>query len=203
MSYVDSQLLPGEQVRYRAHLHWVAFLGAFGILALTVVLAVVAWLSTTRELWYLVAASGLVALVMLLIGYVTYKSSEFAVTDRRVIIKTGFIQRRTLETMLSKVEAIGVDQGLMGRLFGFGTITVTGTGGTHEQFQRIAAPLEFRKHVQAEAMGSEDRNARLHGLGVEQREERECPYCAERILVKAKVCRFCGRDVPPSAAVPT
>ena len=199
MSYVDSQLLPGEVVRYRAHLHWVAFLGAFGVLALTIVIALVAWLAPVSELWYLVAAVGLIAVVMLLIAYVTYKSSEFAVTDRRVIIKVGFIQRRTLETMLSKVEAIGVDQGLLGRIFGFGTITVTGTGGTHEQFQRIAAPLEFRKHVQAEAMNSEDRSSRLAGLGIEQREERECPFCAEKILVKAKVCRFCGRDMPPIA----
>jgi len=166
MSYIESQLLPGEQVRYRAHLHWVAFLGAFGVLALTMAFVLVAWLAPVRELWYLVAALGLIAVVTLLVGYVTYKSSEFAVTDRRVIIKVGFIQRRTLETMLSKVEAIGVDQGLLGRVFGFGTITVTGTGGTHEQFQRIAAPLEFRKHVQAEAMNSEDRSSRLAGLGI-------------------------------------
>ncbi len=199
MSYVESQLLPGEQIRYRAHLHWVAFLGAFGVLALTMVFALVAWLAPVRELWYLVAALGLIAVVTLLIGYITYKSSEFAVTDRRVIIKVGFIQRRTLETMLSKVEAVGVDQGLLGRVFGFGTITVTGTGGTHEQFQRIAAPLEFRKHVQAEAMGAEDRNAKLAGTGLGTRDERECPFCAERILVKARVCRFCGREVPPVA----
>lgn len=200
MSYVDSQLLPGEQVRYRGHVHWVAFLGAFAVTALAVVLALVAWLAPVSELWYVAAAIGVVALVMLLIAYITYKSSEFAVTDRRVIIKIGFIQRRTLETMLSKVEAIGVEQGLLGRVFGFGTITVTGTGGTHEQFQQIAAPLEFRKHVQAEAMNSEDRSSRLAGLGIDQREERECPFCAERILVKARVCRFCGREVPPVSA---
>lgn len=199
MSYVDSQLLPGEQVRYRAHLHWVGFMGAIGVTVLTLVLALVAWLVPVAELWYLVAPLAVAALVMLVVGYITYRTSEFAVTDRRVIIKVGFIQRRTLETMLSKVEAVGVDQGLLGRVFRFGTITVTGTGGTHEQFQRIAAPLEFRKHVQAEAMGAEDRSSRLHGLGVDQRAERECPFCAERILVKARVCRFCGRDVPPLA----
>lgn len=199
MSYVESQLLPGEQIRYRAHLHWVGFTGSFGVTALTVVLALVAWLAPVKELWYVVAPLALAAVVMLVAAYITFKTSEFAVTDRRVIIKVGFIQRRTLETMLSKVEAVGVDQGLLGRLFRFGTITVTGTGGTHEQFPRIAAPLEFRKHVQAEAMGAEDRNAKLAGTGLGTREERECPFCAERILAKAKVCRFCGREVPPIA----
>ena len=58
-------------------------------------------------------------------------------------------------------------------------------------------PAADRKHVQAEAMGAEDRNAKLAGTGLGTREERECPYCAEKILVKAKVCRFCGREVPP------
>ena len=102
--------------------------------------------------------------------------------------------------MLGKVEAVGVDQGLLGRVLNFGTITVTGTGGTQEQFQRIAAPLEFRKHVQAEAVASEDRNAKLAGTGLGSREERECPFCAELILVRARICRFCGREVPPVPA---
>src|SRR6185369_4260690 len=76
-------------------------------------------------------------------------SSEFAVTDKRVIIKVGWIRRRTLETMLAKVEGVGVDQTLTGRMLGFGTITVTGTGGTKEEFDRIADPLEFRRQVQS------------------------------------------------------
>jgi hypothetical protein len=106
---------------------------------------------------------------------------------------------------------VGVDQGLLGRLLDFGTITVTGTGGTQETFQRIAAPLEFRKQVQAAAMAADERRAlagtpqvgdgasATNPAGSATREERECPFCAERILVRAKVCRFCGRDVPPLA----
>ena len=199
MSYIESQLLPGEQIRYRAHLHRIAFLPAYAVAGLTIVLAILAALSVP-ELWFVVIPLTLVALVMMIVAFVTYKSSEFAVTDRRVIIKVGWIKRRTLETMLGKVEAVGVDQGLLGRMLNFGTITVIGTGGTQEQFQQIAAPLEFRKHVQAEAISSEDRSAKLAGTGLAPREERECPYCAERILVRARVCRFCGRDVPPLPA---
>ncbi len=194
MSYVDSQLLPGEQVRYRARLHRIAFLPAYAMAALTILLAVLAL--NVSELWFVVAPLAVVTLVLMVNALIISRTSEFAVTDRRVIIKVGWIKRRTLETMLGKVEAVGVDQGLLGRLLGFGTITVIGTGGTQEQFQQIAAPLEFRKHVQAEAMASEDRSAKLHGTGVGPREERECPYCAERILVRARLCRFCGREVP-------
>jgi uncharacterized membrane protein YdbT with pleckstrin-like domain len=198
MSYVESQLLPGEQVRYRAHLHKLAFLPAYLLTGLTLGLVLLAL--AVPELWYGVVPLAVVTLVVVLVAVITFRSSEFAVTDRRVIIKVGWIKRRTLETMLGKVEAVRVDQGLLGRLLGFGTITVIGTGGTQEQFQRIADPLEFRKHVQAEALGAEDRNARLHGTGNAAREERECPFCAERILVRARVCRFCNREVPPVPA---
>ncbi len=135
----------------------------------------------------------------------TYKTSEFAVTDKRVVIKVGWIRRRTLETMLSKVEGVGVDQSLTGRMLGYGSIEVTGTGGTREEFTRIADPLEFRRQVQAAISAADEARAAMSapspGYLPADRQERECPYCAERILVKAKVCRFCGRDV--SAVAPT
>src|SRR4029077_1171933 len=78
-------------------------------------------------------------------------SSEFAVTNRRVLINVGLIGRHTVELLLQKVEGIGVDQPLSGRVLGFGTIVVTGTGGTCERFDRIADPLQFRRHVQNHA----------------------------------------------------
>jgi hypothetical protein len=133
------------------------------------------------------------------------------VTDKRVLIKLGLIGRDSLETLLTKIEAIGVDQDIRGRLFNYGTITVIGTGGTHEAFPQIAAPMEFRRQVQAQIValdaarnapvtvpaGDVPAPAAVSGPG---REERDCPFCAERILARAKVCRFCGRDVEPLAS---
>jgi len=81
--------------------------------------------------------------------WLAWISSEFAVTNKRVLIKVGFIRRHSLELLLQKVEGIGVDQGILGRVFDYGTIIVTGTGGTKEPFKNIAAPLEFRKQVQS------------------------------------------------------
>ena len=202
MGYVEEHLLPGERVRYRAHLHKLIYVlpGLFTLL-LTVG-AVLAFLADS--VWGAVAlfAVGCIPLVLTLIKYVT---SEFAVTDKRVIIKVGWIRRRTLETMLSKVEAIGVDQGIVGRILGFGSITITGTGGTKEQFPNIARPLEFRRQVQGQVSAAEDaRSVQPAAAGAlsasVRREERDCPYCAERILVRAKVCKHCGREVEPLAA---
>jgi len=71
-----------------------------------------------------------------------------AVTSRRVVIKTGLASRKTIEMMLNKVESIEVSETTFGRMLGYGTIAVIGTGGTLEPFHNIARPLEFRSQVQ-------------------------------------------------------
>lgn len=200
MGYVERHLLPGELVKHRAHLHKIIFTlpGLFAVAA--VAGAVVAFINHLPIVGGVLLLAGAIPLLWVTIEY---RSSEFAVTDKRVIVKVGWIQRRTLETMLGKVEGVGVDQSVTGRVLGYGTITVTGTGGTKEQFANIANPLEFRRQVQAQiSAGEEVRTAFLAGAQPgaapgAPREERDCPYCAERILARAKVCRYCGRDVEP------
>lgn len=207
MSYVDDHLLPGEHVVYRAHLHWIVFRWSLLFAVLAIATAIGGQLLPASVAvdgsWKLVVPAGLAILALLFaIGpYLKRASSEYAVTDKRVLVKMGLVQRESLETLLSKVEAIGVDQTLWGRMLGFGTITIVGTGGTREEFQRIAAPLEFRRQVQAQIVANEDRRgvggASAPPLPAEARVERECPYCAEKILARAQVCRFCGRAVQP------
>jgi uncharacterized membrane protein YdbT with pleckstrin-like domain len=84
---------------------------------------------------------------------VSYFTTEFAVTDKRIIAKTGLLRRRSLELLLSKVESIGVNQPIMGRIFNYGTIVVVGTGGTKEGFPNIVAPMDFRKRINAQIAG--------------------------------------------------
>jgi uncharacterized membrane protein YdbT with pleckstrin-like domain len=79
--------------------------------------------------------------------WLDYATSEFGVTNKRVLIKTGLVRRRTVEMFLNKVENIGVDQSVMGRLIGSGNLTITGSGGTQEQFKHIGRPLDFRRQV--------------------------------------------------------
>src|SRR4029077_2816860 len=116
-------------------------------------------------------------------------------------MKVGWIRRRSVETLLGKVEAVAVEQGIGGRLLDYGALVVTGTGGTRERFDRIAAPLEFRRQVQAQIAAMLETNKvprpKITTSEPGVREERDCPYCAERILAKAKVCKHCGREVEP------
>lgn len=202
MGYVEDQLLPGERVKYRAHLHKLIFILP-GLFVLLAIVGAILTFTAADSVWGALALLVLGA-IPLLIALIKYKSSEFAVTDKRVIIKVGFIKRRTLETMLGKVEGIGVEQGVLGRLFGFGTMTVTGTGGTKEPFPNIARPLEFRRQVQGQVSAADGARSvmpsQVPAGESGPREERDCPYCAERILARAKVCKHCGRDVEPLTA---
>jgi uncharacterized membrane protein YdbT with pleckstrin-like domain len=142
MSYVDNSLIPDEQVVFRARLNKIIFLPPVLLLAISI------WLFS-----YGVPLGGesVLALAILwgLVKYVDYASSEFAVTNKRVIIKVGILRRRTVEMLNTKVEAVSVNQGILGRIFGYGNIVVTGTGGTNEPFNGISSPLEFRRAVQA------------------------------------------------------
>jgi uncharacterized membrane protein YdbT with pleckstrin-like domain len=196
MGYVDQHLLPGEEVKYRAHQHWIIFFWPAFLF-----LAAIAFLIIRPDLWIVGAIAAGVAAIVFFWPFIKYKTSEYAVTNKRLVVKLGLIQREADETLLSKIENIAVDQDVWGRVLGYGTITITGTGGTREGFPRISAPMEFRRQVHAQIVELEDRrgglNTTLPDPGV-SREERECPYCAERILAKAKVCKHCGREVVPA-----
>lgn len=201
MSYLDDHLLTGEQIVYRARLHWIIFGASIVIVALGFALAII--LQTIQhDYWYLGMAIVAIGLLLAIGPAIRYLSSEFAVTDKRVLAKHGFIERESIETLLSKIEAIGVDQGILGRVLDYGSITITGTGGTEESFPRISRPLEFRRQIQSQVMAMEERRggssaAAAQGEPEGPRVERECPYCAERILARARVCKHCGRDVVP------
>jgi len=86
--------------------------------------------------------------VAILMGMVRRNATEMAVTNRRVVIKTGLASRKTIEMLLNKVESIEVSETAFGRMLGYGTIVVIGTGGTPEPFHKVANPLEFRSQVQ-------------------------------------------------------
>ena len=146
MSYVDSQLLPGENVMYRSKLHWQVFLVP-GFFAGILLLASIGLFGSGAK------GTGLILLILagllILVPFIKRANSEFAVTNKRIIVKLGVFTTRTVELLHTKVEAISVNQGLLGKMLGYGDIVVTGTGGTREEFKAVASPLELRRAVQA------------------------------------------------------
>ena len=86
-----------------------------------------------------------VGLLFWLAAYVKYKTTELAITNKRVIAKFGFISRRTIEININKVESIQVDQGVLGRIFNYGTLVVSGAGNPQAPIPGISDPIQFRK----------------------------------------------------------
>jgi uncharacterized membrane protein YdbT with pleckstrin-like domain len=153
MGYVDSQLLPGEKVLYRSKLHWQIFLLPGLVAGILILGAIVAFIDGMTEIGlFLLIAAG----VLILIPFTRRANSEFAVTNKRIIVKLGFFTTRTIELLHSKVETISVYQGLMGKMLGYGDLIVTGSGGTREAFKAVASPLELRRAVQAASTSPAD-----------------------------------------------
>ena len=117
-SYINTSLIRDENVVYEAKNHWIIFISLQSFLTL--------FISPLIENW----------------------TSEYAITNKRVIIKIGLISRKTLEMNLSKIESVNVDQSIFGRLLGYGAITIIGTGGTRETFSALANPIQFRRVFQ-------------------------------------------------------
>lgn len=169
MSNIDHILLPGERVLHRSHLSRVIFAGPLVLVLLGVLTAAAADgfadVSSAAQigLFGLAAAMALIGIVLAGGRYISLASSEFVVTDRRVVIKVGLLRRRTLEMQLSKVESISVMQDIMGRLLGYGNIVLTGSGGTHEVFDLVRGVLAFQQAVQA-AISMADSPAKHQGV---------------------------------------
>ncbi len=169
MGYIEDNLVPGEEVVTRTHLHWIILLKP--VLLTAAVMAVVGiivsiWQNNSWGWLLLLVIVG--ALLAGLIGYWVVQSSEFALTDKRVLIKVGIIERKSVELILNKIEAIRVDQSIPGRMLNFGSLDITGTGGTREVFANIARPVEFRNRVQAQIAQGDNFRQSGQGMAAEQ-----------------------------------
>ena len=128
MRYIDSILIdPHEQVLHRGRLHWSTFLYPSSILTLFI-LPLVRWLTC-----------------------------EAVVTSRRIVVASGWLRRQTFELPLSRFESIRVEQSIVARLLGFGSVLVVGVGGGRQLFPHMADPLAFRRAAERALYRGNDR----------------------------------------------
>jgi uncharacterized membrane protein YdbT with pleckstrin-like domain len=169
MSYIDEVVQPGERVRYRCRPHWIIFAPTlFWFIAMIVIRIT---LPNTHMgdfsmfgspkfyviISYLTLILGVITAGM---AYILYISCEYCITDRRVIMKMGLIRRDSLELYLRKIESILIIQSIPGRFFDYGTIIISGTGGSKDSFFNIPHPLTFRQFTQDEIYDSEHEHAK-------------------------------------------
>lgn len=145
MNYIQKNLLSGEEIKYVARLHFFLFVQPVILLLIGAFLA-----SSPKEISAMTHYAGLLILffgiVSLLSRILIKVGSSYAVTNKRVILKTGVISRRAVDLVLAKCEGLHIKQSILGRIFNFGTITVT-TGGASSSYPCIADPLAFRREI--------------------------------------------------------
>ncbi len=155
MTYAEKVLQPGETIVYRARLHWIVYLGGIVLVAVAVILALaaVAPLGDAVRLGLMLAA--LIALFLglfqMLRAWLVTANTEIIVTSRRLIYKTGFLARNTIEMNLDKVESVLVEQQVIGRMLDYGRVIVRGVGAGLEPIDRVAAPLQLHRSIGAPA----------------------------------------------------
>jgi uncharacterized membrane protein YdbT with pleckstrin-like domain len=160
LSFAEKHLIQGETIQYQTRLHWIVMLGHAGLTAFFILagaaLLIFSWNtrhstdSHSNILVWLALAAFLVAAILLGVGLIKRSATVMVLTNKRVIVKTGLASRRTIELLLSRIESIAVEEPAMGRVLGYGTVVIRGTGGTPEIFEKISHPLEFREQVQSQ-----------------------------------------------------
>jgi uncharacterized membrane protein YdbT with pleckstrin-like domain len=155
MGYAERVLQPGETIAYRARLHWVIYLAGMVMIGLAIGFAIPAAIIKTDAirigLLGVAAIALLLGLFQMLRAWLRAVNTEIIVTSKRVIYKTGFISRSTVEMNLDKVESVLVQQTLVGRMIDYGTVIIRGVGAGLEPIRNIGAPLMLHRHISAQA----------------------------------------------------
>jgi len=154
MRYVRRVLQPGETIVYATRLHWLIYMHTILLSIACIILAGAA--VSTSDNQGISLALGISAVIFALLAlsaglraFIRRVTTELAVTDHRVIYKSGLLSRHTIEMNRDKVESVDVDQSFLGRIFGYGTVIVRGTGGSLEPMRNIGDPLTFRTYITA------------------------------------------------------
>ena len=130
MTYIEESLSAGEKVEGLFKLHWFAWL--------------------PMGMWIILGIPTLgLTLFIALYEYLRLKFIEQGVTNKRVIRKTGIISRKTEEMKLTSIETVEIDQGIFGRIFGFGTVKITGRGISDVMFKRIDDPMSVKRQIES------------------------------------------------------
>lgn len=143
MSFIEKNLANNERIIYKGTLHWWIYMKNILLIALGIIIISGAKSNAGNGIGGVIVFFALIGLTG---AYMRSKSSEFVVTNRRIMLKTGVLKRKLVELQLNRAEGLMVDQGIIGRIFNYGSIIVT-SGGVREVFSPIAQPYEFKKQV--------------------------------------------------------
>jgi len=156
MGYSEKNLAPNERILFRARYHWVFYRFSIIVMVLAVALAIAALYAKNaqaadevgRPLFWIAAAFAAISLASFAMLRFRANLDEFVVTNRRVIRKVGIFSREIQQAPIEKVQDITVEQGILGRMLGYGTVIVeTASEKGMLVFPSVAQPDGFRNHI--------------------------------------------------------
>jgi uncharacterized membrane protein YdbT with pleckstrin-like domain len=159
MDYLNKALMNGERIIYRSRPHWVLFLPALVWFGITLVFSylipknvqmMTQILLNLSPYQIIMLATMIITVLVFVSGYINFAFTEFTITNKRILMKTGLIQRNIVEILLTRVESIIINQNVGGRLLDYGSITLVGTGGSRDPFNFVPQPLKFRSYLEQE-----------------------------------------------------
>jgi uncharacterized membrane protein YdbT with pleckstrin-like domain len=151
--FIEQNLMPGERLLASTRIHS-ATVTVPAILVVVpgilVVIGLVILVMGQNGLPLAIIGAVLAALMALIVLSLIVRraTTEFGLTDKRIVIKSGWVTTQVREMPLGKVEATRIEQGLLGKVFGFGSLVIIGSGGTRRYCETIGKPFEFYKSVQ-------------------------------------------------------
>jgi membrane protein YdbS with pleckstrin-like domain len=156
MGYADKSLAPGETVLYRARYHWVFYRSGLVVLFLAALLGAASLYATrtapgagvAQPVGYLALGFAGLAAMLLAARSIRARNDEFVVTDRRVLRSVGLLSKEHEQAPIEKIQDITVTQGLIGRLLGYGDVSLeTASERGTLVFPMIAEPEAFRTAI--------------------------------------------------------
>lgn len=207
-----TKLREGERKIFETRAHWITVIKPFLVLLLSIVLIVLSFVLIKESTVFSRISHGACGVLLLVaalyFGYCEWfrRRDIWAVTNLRVVDEQGIFKRYSKESPLDKINNLSYDQSVLGRIMNYGDVeiqTAAEEGATI--YRKVARPKKLKETIAhfRDEYGRElqqiQGKAALAAAGREPEEAmRICPFCAEKVKAQAKVCRFCGRDLPPA-----
>lgn len=210
---MKTSLKQNETIVMKTRKHGLMLLKPFIVFLFLVAISIVAMVMNKD---FAGIGAGIIIILVFYIAWklMVWKNDLLVVTNLRVINEKGVLSISAYESPIDKVNNISYNQSLFGRIFNYGNVAVQSAAddfGGKKGMSFIKFPKQFKDHVtqniddykreqiaqQAESMAQAIRGTQSAPIAstITDGEMKECPYCAEKIKLKAKFCKHCGKEI--------